>query len=30
VHFLNANMTPAAFAAIITARGGEVNTATNY
>jgi prepilin-type N-terminal cleavage/methylation domain-containing protein/prepilin-type processing-associated H-X9-DG protein len=30
VHFLNANMTPAAFAALITARGGEVNTATNY
>ena len=30
VHFLNANMTPAAFAALITARGGEVNTANNY
>jgi prepilin-type processing-associated H-X9-DG protein len=30
VHFLNSNMTAAAFAALITARGGEVNTATNY
>jgi hypothetical protein len=27
VHFLTANMTPAAFAALVTARGGEVNTA---
>ena len=30
VHFLNANMTAAAFAALVTARGGEVNTATGY
>jgi prepilin-type N-terminal cleavage/methylation domain-containing protein/prepilin-type processing-associated H-X9-DG protein len=29
VHFLTANMSPAAFAALVTARGGEVNTATN-
>jgi prepilin-type N-terminal cleavage/methylation domain-containing protein/prepilin-type processing-associated H-X9-DG protein len=28
VHFLTASMSPAAFAALITARGGEVNTAT--
>jgi prepilin-type N-terminal cleavage/methylation domain-containing protein/prepilin-type processing-associated H-X9-DG protein len=27
VHFLTASMTPAAFAALVTARGGEVNTA---
>jgi prepilin-type processing-associated H-X9-DG protein len=27
VHFLTANMTPAAFAALVTARGGEVNNA---
>jgi prepilin-type N-terminal cleavage/methylation domain-containing protein/prepilin-type processing-associated H-X9-DG protein len=30
VHFLTAGMTPAAFAALVTARGGEVNTATGY
>jgi prepilin-type N-terminal cleavage/methylation domain-containing protein/prepilin-type processing-associated H-X9-DG protein len=30
VHFLRANMTAAAFAALVTARGGEVNTATDY
>jgi prepilin-type N-terminal cleavage/methylation domain-containing protein/prepilin-type processing-associated H-X9-DG protein len=30
VHFLSASMTPAAFAALVTARGGEVNTATGY
>jgi prepilin-type N-terminal cleavage/methylation domain-containing protein/prepilin-type processing-associated H-X9-DG protein len=30
VHFLTAGMSPAAFAALVTARGGEVNTATGY
>jgi prepilin-type N-terminal cleavage/methylation domain-containing protein/prepilin-type processing-associated H-X9-DG protein len=30
VHFLNANMTPAAFAALVTARGGEINTAPDF
>jgi prepilin-type N-terminal cleavage/methylation domain-containing protein/prepilin-type processing-associated H-X9-DG protein len=30
VHFLTAAMSPAAFAALVTARGGEVNTASNY
>ncbi|HLN29042.1 MAG TPA: DUF1559 domain-containing protein [Gemmataceae bacterium] len=29
VHFLTENMTPAAFAALVTARGGEINTAEN-
>jgi prepilin-type processing-associated H-X9-DG protein len=29
VHFLTASMTPAAFAGLVTARGGEVNTATS-
>jgi len=27
VHFLTASMSPAAFAALVTARGGEINTA---
>jgi prepilin-type N-terminal cleavage/methylation domain-containing protein/prepilin-type processing-associated H-X9-DG protein len=30
VHFLNQSMGAAAFAALVTARGGEVNTATDY
>ena len=30
VHFLTAGMTPLAFAALVTARGGEVNTASGY
>jgi len=30
VHFLSGSMTPAAFAALVTAQGGEVNTATGY
>jgi prepilin-type N-terminal cleavage/methylation domain-containing protein/prepilin-type processing-associated H-X9-DG protein len=30
VHFLSESMTAAAFAALVTARGGEVNTATGY
>jgi prepilin-type processing-associated H-X9-DG protein len=30
VHFLTASMTPAAFAGLITARGGEINNATGY
>jgi prepilin-type N-terminal cleavage/methylation domain-containing protein/prepilin-type processing-associated H-X9-DG protein len=30
VHFLTASMSPAAFAALVTARGGEINTATGY
>jgi prepilin-type processing-associated H-X9-DG protein len=30
VHFLNRNMSAAAFAALVTAAGGEINTATNY
>ena len=30
VHLLKQDMTPAAFAALVTARGGEVNTAVDY